>query len=53
MQNDNRDDEFLISRIIFLLTYNTSTDLTNLVEEQNLAKSICRVTKLVKSASVS
>lgn len=42
-KNDDRDDEFLLSRIIFLLTYTTAVDWTRLIEEQSLAKSICRV----------
>ncbi|GAB7349427.1 hypothetical protein MBLNU459_g8538t2 [Dothideomycetes sp. NU459] len=40
--NDDRDDEFLISRIIFLLTYNTTADIATLVREQSLAESMCR-----------
>jgi len=37
---DNRDDEFLICRILFLLTYNTQLDFEALVNEQHLADSI-------------
>ncbi|KAK4506332.1 hypothetical protein PRZ48_000062 [Zasmidium cellare] len=37
---DNRDDEFLISRILFLLTYNTKIDFEVLVNEHKLADSI-------------
>lgn len=40
---DDRNDEFLISRIIFLLTYKTTVDLVELVEKHELASSICRV----------
>ena len=37
---DNRDDEFLCSRILFLLTYNTRIDFEELVEQKQLAESI-------------
>jgi hypothetical protein len=37
---DDRDDEFLSSRILFLLTYNTRVDFETLVEENKLADSI-------------
>ncbi|KAK4549442.1 hypothetical protein LTR36_006439 [Oleoguttula mirabilis] len=37
---DNRDDEFLISRILFLLTYNTQVDYEVLVNQHHLADSI-------------
>ena len=37
---DNRDDEFLVSRILFLLTYNTRVDFETLVEEHQLTDSI-------------
>ena len=37
---DDRDDEFLISRILFLMTYNTKVDFEGLVEQQQLADSI-------------
>ncbi|KAF2171521.1 hypothetical protein M409DRAFT_63757 [Zasmidium cellare ATCC 36951] len=37
---DNRDDEFLISRILFLLTYNTRIDFEILVNDHKLADSI-------------
>lgn len=39
---DNRDDEFLISRMIFLLTYSTRVDFEVLVNEHHLADSINR-----------
>ncbi|KAI4722638.1 hypothetical protein E4T48_01137 [Aureobasidium sp. EXF-10727] len=42
LRNDDRDDEFLVSRIIFLLTYKTTVDLRELVEKHELASSICR-----------
>ncbi|KAI9729589.1 MAG: hypothetical protein M1834_006785 [Cirrosporium novae-zelandiae] len=38
--NDNRDDEFLISRILFLMTYGTTLDFDNLIELHQLADSI-------------
>ena len=37
---DDRDDEFLSSRILFLLTYNTRVDFEKLLEENKLAESI-------------
>ncbi|KAK8110840.1 guanine nucleotide exchange factor [Apiospora kogelbergensis] len=37
LKNDNRDDEFLISRVIFLTTYNTNVDIEALVDKHNLA----------------
>ncbi|KAM7191544.1 Guanine nucleotide exchange factor [Naviculisporaceae sp. PSN 640] len=40
LKNDNRDDEFLISRIIFLTTYGTSVDIPKLIEKHGLAESI-------------
>ena len=40
LRNDNRDDEFLISRLIFLTTYGASVDLPRLIEEHQLADSI-------------
>lgn len=37
---DDRDDEFLISRMLFLLTYNTKVDFEDLIEQNRLAESI-------------
>lgn len=37
---DNRDDEFLISRMLFLLTYNTKVDFEVMIDENKLAESI-------------
>lgn len=37
---DDRDDEFLISRILFLLTYNTKVNFEELIEQTSLAESI-------------
>lgn len=43
MQNDQRDDELLISRILFLLTYNTDLNFDELFEHHQLAESITQV----------
>ncbi len=40
MQNDNRDDEFLASRILFLMTYDTNLNFDPLFEEHQLGDSI-------------
>lgn len=40
LNNDNRDDEFLISRLIFLTTYNTTVSLTSLIDQYHLADSM-------------
>ncbi|KAI1326978.1 guanine nucleotide exchange factor [Xylariaceae sp. FL0255] len=42
LKNDGRDDEFLISRLIFLLTYGTSVNLVDLINKHQLADSICK-----------
>lgn len=39
---DCRDDEFLISRIIFLTTYDTNIDIEKLIDEDKLADTICQ-----------
>ena len=39
-QNDNRDDEFLASRILFLMTYNTTLDFNPLFDDYQLGDSI-------------
>lgn len=39
-QVDNRDDEFLISRILFLMTYDTNLKFDRLVQENQLDDSI-------------
>lgn len=36
LKHDNRDDEFLVSRIIFLTTYNTNVDVGALLEHHHL-----------------
>ncbi|KAK1755223.1 guanine nucleotide exchange factor [Echria macrotheca] len=40
LKNDNRDDEFLISRLIFLTTYGTNIDLQKLIDQHGLAASV-------------
>ncbi|AEO53296.1 guanine nucleotide exchange factor synembryn-like protein [Thermothelomyces thermophilus ATCC 42464] len=40
LKNDNRDDEFLVSRLLLLTTYGTSIDLPKLIEQHQLADSI-------------
>lgn len=40
LKNDNRDDEFLISRLIFLTTYGTNVDLRTLIDQFDLADSV-------------
>ncbi|KAI9794113.1 MAG: hypothetical protein M1835_006794 [Candelina submexicana] len=40
LKNDNRDDEFLISRVLFLMTYDTNLDFERLIDEHHLADSI-------------
>ncbi|KAF4632303.1 hypothetical protein G7Y89_g5823 [Cudoniella acicularis] len=39
---DNRDDEFLVSRILFLTTYDTNIDIEKLVDQEKLADTICQ-----------
>ncbi|KAH9838819.1 Guanine nucleotide exchange factor synembryn [Teratosphaeria destructans] len=41
-QQDDREYEFLIGRMLFLLTYDTTVSLGNLVEQHGLADSIIR-----------
>ncbi|OBT50330.1 hypothetical protein VE04_08987 [Pseudogymnoascus sp. 24MN13] len=40
LSNDNREDEFLVSRIIFLTTYGGNMDLENLIDNHHLAENI-------------
>lgn len=42
-QSDNSDDEFLASRILFLLTYDTNLDFDPLVREKGLSDAITQV----------
>ena len=41
LKNDNRDDEFLVSRIIFLTTYDSNVDIEKLIDQYHLAENIC------------
>jgi hypothetical protein len=41
LKNDNRDDEFLVSRIIFLTTYESNVDIEKLIDQYHLAENIC------------
>ncbi|OBT63115.1 hypothetical protein VE03_07461 [Pseudogymnoascus sp. 23342-1-I1] len=40
LSNDNREDEFLVSRIIFLTTYGGNMDLENLIDNHHLADNV-------------
>lgn len=40
LKNDSRDDEFLVSRILFLTTYGTSVNLEGLIDQRHLAVTI-------------
>jgi hypothetical protein len=40
LKSDSSDDEFLISRILFLFTYGTNVDFEKLIKENGLAESI-------------
>ncbi|OTA68345.1 hypothetical protein K449DRAFT_407977 [Hypoxylon sp. EC38] len=40
LKSDNRDDEFLVSRIIFLTTYGTNVNLVELIDKHHLADAI-------------
>jgi hypothetical protein len=39
-KNENRDDEFLISRILFLATYETNLDFDRLCNKYSLTENI-------------
>jgi hypothetical protein len=41
LKNDNRDDEFLVSRIIFLTTYGSKVDIEKLIDQYHLAENTC------------
>lgn len=41
LKNDSRDDEFLVSRIIFLTTYGSNVDIEKLIDQYHLAENIC------------
>ena len=40
LQSDSIDDEFLLARILFLMTYGTKLDYTQLIQDHHLADSI-------------
>jgi hypothetical protein len=40
LKHDNRDDEFLVSRIIFLTTYDTNVNIEELIDKYHLAENI-------------
>jgi hypothetical protein len=42
LENDNRDDEFLVSRLLFLTTYNTEINLIDLVEKHHLGNLVAQ-----------
>ncbi|KAH7027778.1 guanine nucleotide exchange factor [Microdochium trichocladiopsis] len=42
LKNDDPDDEFLCSRLLFLTTYGTSVDLSALIEKHQLADTITK-----------
>ncbi|KAI0426491.1 guanine nucleotide exchange factor [Xylaria sp. FL1042] len=42
LKNDNREDEFLVSRLIFFTTYDTDLDVGQLVDKYRLADSITK-----------
>src|SRR4051812_34730571 len=50
LKNDNRDDEFLVSRILFLTTYQTNIDILSLIARHHLADII--VQNLARHAKV-
>ena len=41
LKNDDRDDEFLVSRIIFLTTYGSNVNIEKLIDQYHLAENIC------------
>ncbi|TVY60810.1 Synembryn-like protein [Lachnellula suecica] len=41
LKNDSRDDEFLVSRIIFLTTYAANLDIEKLIDQYHLADTVC------------
>ncbi|KAL3425570.1 Synembryn-like protein C3E7.04c [Phlyctema vagabunda] len=40
LKNDNRDDEFLVSRVLFLTTYGTDIDIEKLIDQYHVAETI-------------
>ncbi|KAI9715453.1 MAG: hypothetical protein M1812_005929 [Candelaria pacifica] len=47
LKHDNRDDEFLNSRVLFLMTYDTNLDFERLIDEHQLADSINQVSDML------
>lgn len=41
LKNDNREDEFLVSRLIFLTTYGANLDFENMIDRLGLGEIIC------------
>lgn len=41
LKNDNREDEFLVSRLIFLTTYGANLDFENMIDTLRLGEIIC------------
>lgn len=50
LKRDTWDDEFLVSRVIFLTTYGTNVELTKLIDDYGLAETITK--KLAKHAEL-
>lgn len=50
LKRDTWDDEFLVSRVIFLTTYGTDVELTKLIDEYGLAETITK--KLARHAEL-
>ncbi|KAF4981232.1 hypothetical protein FZEAL_2920 [Fusarium zealandicum] len=48
LKKENYDDEFLVSRVLFLLTYGTNVDLEDLIDKHHLAERI--IEKLARHA---
>ncbi len=40
IRSDNRDDEFLVSRVLFLITYGTNANLHELIDKYHLADAL-------------
>ena len=40
LQNENQDDEFLLSRVLFLTTYETTLNFDHLCDGHNLVENI-------------
>ncbi|KAF9878645.1 guanine nucleotide exchange factor synembryn [Colletotrichum karsti] len=42
LKNDSFDDEFLVSRVLFLTTYNTNIDMVALIQKHGIAETIAQ-----------